>query len=321
MALTPDKVREEYGLKICEKIIPDNAVFPRNTNVGGYTYKAGSQFKANKTLVDGKPSKITIHNTQDLDGVNDDAEQYTRATYPNGNMLDVRVHYYVDDLGAWQNLKENEVGWHAGNAVGNNTSIAIEIIMKGNNGKEDKIAEDKGALLAAILVVRHGLDIGDVVPHKYWSGKQCPLYILPHWDSFIDRVKYYIDKVRGTDNVVDRTYLKINKTFNDGKWNTDQKCAVEYGTNGTQKDKALEEIIRQYKMMNLNESEYFVFDPNGNVLYPVADDRDMIIKSLRADIKLLQSKIDQITGENVELKNHKSMVCADIAALYEKYKN
>ena len=42
---------------------------------------------------------VTMHNTDDLPNVEDDAEQYTRATV-NGNMKSVRVHYYVDDLGS-----------------------------------------------------------------------------------------------------------------------------------------------------------------------------------------------------------------------------
>ena len=48
---------------------------------------------------------ITIHNTDWISVANGTtpAEQYTRATV-NGNMNDVRVHFYVDDKCAWQNL-------------------------------------------------------------------------------------------------------------------------------------------------------------------------------------------------------------------------
>ncbi|GHU85655.1 hypothetical protein FACS1894198_3920 [Clostridia bacterium] len=106
-------------------------------------------------------------------------------------MNDVRVHYYVDDLGAWQNLLETEVSWHAGdggNGAGNTTSIAIEIIMDGNTTPEDIKAEDNGARLAACILKRHGLDISRLTTHKRWSGKNCPEVILPHWDKFVAKV-------------------------------------------------------------------------------------------------------------------------------------
>ncbi|HRR77837.1 MAG TPA: hypothetical protein P5191_13660, partial [Ruminococcus sp.] len=48
---------------------------------------------------------VTIHNTDWIKTASGTtpAEQYTRATV-NGNMNDVRVHFYVDDVCAWQNL-------------------------------------------------------------------------------------------------------------------------------------------------------------------------------------------------------------------------
>ena len=36
-------------------------------------------------------SGVTIHNTNDLQNVEEDAEQYTRAPWPNANMNDARV--------------------------------------------------------------------------------------------------------------------------------------------------------------------------------------------------------------------------------------
>ena len=110
--LTPDATRTEHGLVINEKIIPWGAVWPKDSGA----YKKGAQYKADRLLSGGtgKVKGVTIHNTNDLKNVEEDAEQYTRATWPNGNMNDARVHYYVDDINAWQNLREDEVGWHAG---------------------------------------------------------------------------------------------------------------------------------------------------------------------------------------------------------------
>ena len=190
--LTPDKIRYEHGLKICEKIIPWGAVWTKSYQ----SYKKGDKYKSDRYFEGNKPSYITIHNT---DG-NANAETYTRATYPNQNMGTVRVHYYVDDNEAWQNLREDEIGWHAGTGglgPGNRDSIGIEIIMCGSKIKNDIQAEENGALLAAILLDRYGLGTDKLRTHKDWSGKQCPLYILPHWDSFVKSVERHLEQIKG----------------------------------------------------------------------------------------------------------------------------
>lgn len=190
--LTPDKIRYEHGLKICEKIIPWGAQWSKNYQ----SYQKGDKYKSDRYFEGKKPSYITVHNT---DG-NANAETYTRATWPNQNMGTVRVHYYVDDCEAWQNLREDEIGWHAGTGglgPGNKDSIGIEIIMRGSKIKNDIRAEENGALLAAILLNRYGLGIDRLRTHKDWSGKQCPLYILPHWDSFVESVLRYRKQIQG----------------------------------------------------------------------------------------------------------------------------
>lgn len=201
MALTPDKTRVEFGLTIHEKIIPWGAVWPRTVydNSGKVRFSKGAKYKADQLLSGGtgKPAGVTIHNTEG----SANAETYTRATWPNGNMNDVRVHYYVDDKEAWQNLKESEVGWHAadGNGPGNTTTIAIEIIMNGKAIADSAKAEDNGAKLAAILLHKYNLPISTMYPHQHWyKKKQCPLYILPHWDRFVEQVKKYLDELNGT---------------------------------------------------------------------------------------------------------------------------
>lgn len=78
--LTPDATRTEHGLVINEKIIPWGAVWPKDSGA----YKKGAQYKADRLLSGGtgKVKGVTIHNTADLKNVEEDAEQYTRATWP-----------------------------------------------------------------------------------------------------------------------------------------------------------------------------------------------------------------------------------------------
>ena len=206
--LTPDATRTEYGLVINQKIIPWGARWPKDSG----KYKKGDKYKADRRLSGGtgKVAGVTIHNTNDLPNVEEDAEQYTRATWPNANMNDSRVHYYVDDINAWQNLEDTEVGWHAGDGSGpgNGTTISIEIIMDGTGSKEDLGAEENGALLAALLLKKYGLTVDQLYTHNHWMGhpdkivqgarKNCPLYILPHWAEFKAKVAAKLAEISGS---------------------------------------------------------------------------------------------------------------------------
>lgn len=193
--LTADKVRTENGVKISEKIIPDSA---RASKYVASWCRTGQPMKPCRSM---KPRAVCIHNTGDLANVEDDAEQYTRATWPNCNMGGVVVHYYVDELGGWQNLREDEQGWHAGDGdgPGNTQSVAIEIIMNGSTGANNVKAEDNGARLAAAILHRWGLGIADLHSHYFYSlsspKKNCPLYIRPHWAEFEAKVKGYLEAI------------------------------------------------------------------------------------------------------------------------------
>lgn len=157
---------------------------------------------------------VTIHNTEwiNVSAKTTPAEQYTRATV-NGNMKSVRVHYYVDDRCAWQNLPLTMQGWHAadGSGNGNTRTIAIECIMSKAYNSADRQSEDNAARLAADLLKTYGLTIDSLYTHTHWlnvrdgktgtvdqlntmknSYKMCPAFILPHWQDFKAKVAGYM---------------------------------------------------------------------------------------------------------------------------------
>ena len=175
--LKADRMRLERGILVEEKILPPS-------------------LKPDRKLTSVTPRYVTIHNTADIreaEGTND-AEQYARATH-NGRMGGVSVHYYIDEAACWQLLNEDEMGFHAadGFGPGNGTSLAVEIIMDGSGSKADVEAEERGAILAAALLKKHGLGIDALTTHRRWYPKKyCPLYILPHWDAFKDKVQGYL---------------------------------------------------------------------------------------------------------------------------------
>lgn len=186
--LEPNAIYEILGVPVNEKIIPEGTRWRDSTKAKSCGFSAGSLYKKQMKLSNnsGTVQFVTIHNTDDLKNVEDDAEQYTRATY-NENMNSVRVHFYVDDLGAWQNLRAGtnlcandpqggaEVGWHAGDGStangGNMTSISMEIIMNDKDQKKDEKAKDNGARISAWLLWKHGLTINQLVTHTYWVNK------------------------------------------------------------------------------------------------------------------------------------------------------
>ncbi|MCL2519169.1 MAG: N-acetylmuramoyl-L-alanine amidase [Oscillospiraceae bacterium] len=191
LTLNPKKPVTMYS-----KIVPNS--FKATKDVASYALK-GQPIKPCKAMRTGVPLGITAHNTNDIPklsgGYKTPAEQYAAATW-NCNMGGAIVQYYVSPGVTWQLLSDIEQGWHSGagstyktgnrgtQISGNLDTISIEIIGSSSE------AEETGAILMAFLCKKHKLEPAlDIYPHKFWSGKQCPIWILPRWDKFIATVK------------------------------------------------------------------------------------------------------------------------------------
>lgn len=241
MALTPTKTFTYNGVTVNEYLLKD--MYPS----GGMDKLCG----------------ITIHNTDWITTGSDTtpAEQYTRAT-KNGNMGDVIVHYYVDNVCAWQNLPHNVHGWHAadGRGDGNMQTIAIECIMDGSGSERSKKSEDNAAKLAAGLLKQYGFGIEKMYTHQHWySKKYCPAYILPHWNDFVNKVKSYMGSTPTVTPVSDELY-RVRKSWTD-----------------------VASQIAAFKSLDSAKSVckegYYVFDSKGNVVYPVTETKTETAKT------------------------------------------
>lgn len=253
-----DRLRINRGLLLEKNRIEriDNMLKPDNTyNWNGVVVNEFLLTKHNDngiSLPSGeiKVESITIHNTPDLVGVYDDAEQYTRATY-NGNMGDVVVTMYVDDVNAWLNMPLTSPTYHSATTKGNYSSISIECIMDGQTGTENERAEDNCARLTAYLLKKFNLTIDDVRTHKDWNGKQCPVYILPHWNNFLQKVNKYLGVPANitADTQVEQMY-RIRKEWTDVK----SQIGAYRSLDGA---------------INACTDGYAVFDIHGTQVYPI----------------------------------------------------
>lgn len=254
--LTPDKTYKANGLTVKEYLLTKHN--PNKINMPSYA-------------LPNKPLGITVHNTDwiSVSSSTTPAEQYTRATV-NGNMKDVRVHYYVDDTCAWQNLPLTLSGWHAadGSGNGNRKTIAIECIMRNSTDAVSIKSEDNCAKLVAYLLDKYGLTVENgLFTHTHWlnvrdgkkgtidelnvmknSYKMCPTYILPHWENFKKKVQKELDKIQNKTTTVSTTLYRVRKTWEDTKSQIGAYSSLENAK------KACKE-------------GYSVFDEEGKVIY------------------------------------------------------
>lgn len=277
--LKPDKVITEkigsHTIKINQKITPNNARAKKN--IASYI-KKGDLVKPNRKLNNGtgKPKGITAHNTPEIktSEKTNPAEQYARATHPNGNMGGVAVHYWVWKDVIWQQLLDSEQGWHAadgsrrrkdhrsGQTGGNVDTISIEIIGK------DKTTENTAKILIAVLCKKHGLDPSlDVYTHNWWmhgtdkmvqgARKNCPLYILDRWPQFLKEIKTIYDGGKVSTNNTGGgsvTYYKIGDTGSGVKKLQEDLIELEYSFGKYGADSSFgpttEEVVKQFQKDN-----------------------------------------------------------------------
>jgi len=179
-----------------------------------------------------KPKYITVHNTANTNkGAN--AEMHARYLHNGAGGRSVGWHFTVDDTQIIQHLPTNESGWHAGdgsNGAGNRQSIGIEI-CENSDGDFDKAVENAQRLIAK-LMGKHGIPLDNVVPHKHWSGKNCPRKLLDGWDDFKAGIKG--GNLASTKPAQPKPKSKPKKTSArkenltvDGKWGKDTTRALQ----------------------------------------------------------------------------------------------
>lgn len=118
----------------------------------------------------------------------------------------------------------NETYKKIANRGGNNNGIGIEMCI--NEGSDIYLNYQRLAKLCAYLMDKEHLEIKDIVPHHYFSGKDCPMTARKNnlWNHFIDLVKveydilnfikegYEIKLIPLTDNILENgRIIKFDK--------------------------------------------------------------------------------------------------------------
>ena len=268
--LKPDKVETWNGVTINQYCLNHSGHNPNKINL------------PSMKLPNGKPKYITIHNTDWINTASGTtpAEQYLRAER-NGNLNTVVVHFFVDNICAWQGLDLDLISYHSADGTsdpecGNRTSISIECIMRNSIDEQSLKSEDNAARLCAYLLNKYGLTINELRTHNYWTSRQrgikgtidemctakggykwCPAYILPHWQSFKSKVQSYLGAaakpITGTTATTTTTatpqVYRIRKTWDVAKSQIGAYASLDNAKNAWKEG-------------------YIVFDPNGVQVYP-----------------------------------------------------
>jgi N-acetylmuramoyl-L-alanine amidase len=134
------------------------------------------------------PQYITVHETGNTSA---GATALAHAKLQqNGNSRQASWHFTVDDGDTiYQSIPTNEIAFHAGDGkgLGNYSSIAIEICVNEDGNFEQ--AKKNAVWLVRYLMGKYNIPVDKVVPHKHWSGKNCPRNILKSgWEKFIAQI-------------------------------------------------------------------------------------------------------------------------------------
>ena len=118
--------------------------------------------------------------------------------YFAGNAVGASAHYFVDENGYGQSVKDGDTAWHCGassyrhEACRNANSIGMELCSRkdsrGNYYFMDQTVYNAAAL-ARQLMQTYGIDRAHVLRHYDVTGKRCPAPMVDNptlWENFLN---------------------------------------------------------------------------------------------------------------------------------------
>ncbi len=156
------------------------------------------------------PKFITIHETSlgtELQPEEKDFARYYGMLTTGDNQIG--YHFLVEanfrePARIYQFLETTVSTCHTGDKTGNSSSIGIERLVNVNTNMCRAISLQ--AQLTATLMHMYDIPLDHVVPHKFWSGKECPARLLAGmyggWEGFIEMVKNYFYEQKWIEGVL-----------------------------------------------------------------------------------------------------------------------
>ena len=144
--------------------------------------------------------------------------------------LQASAHYFVDEHGAMQSVREGDTAWHCGARAywhpecRNGNSIGIEMCSrKRADGSYYILPETvaNAAALAREIMQRYGIDTEHVVRHYDVTGKRCPMPWVDdpaQWAAFKDML---MPKSTTTDEEDEDDMVRYNKLEDVPDWAQD----------------------------------------------------------------------------------------------------
>ena len=144
--------------------------------------------------------------------------------------LQASAHYFVDEHGAMQSVREGDTAWHCGARAywhpecRNGNSIGIEMCSrKRADGSYYILPETvaNAATLAKGIMQRYGIDTEHVVRHYDVTGKRCPMPWVDdpaQWAAFKDML---MPKSTTTDEEDEDDMVRYNKLEDVPDWAQD----------------------------------------------------------------------------------------------------
>ena len=136
---------------------------------------------------------LVIHYT-----ANDGDTVQNNLDYFAGNAVGASAHYFVDENGYGQSVKDADTAWHCGassyrhKTCRNANSIGMELCSrkdsKGNYYFMDQTVYNAAAL-ARQLMQTYGIDRSHVLRHYDVTGKRCPAPMVDNptlWENFLN---------------------------------------------------------------------------------------------------------------------------------------
>ena len=162
---------------------------------------------SNRPGTPSKPTKVTIHNTDnDSPGADCTAQLNIKKepTLSNGRSLGTSRWMTAPFIKA---CRSTNVGWHAGTHAGNHQSIGIEICE--NQGIDKQAANDRAALLTAVQLHELGIPLSNnVVPASRLEHKRLPglaRHPASKWTAFLQKVAdFYHQLIQMDTNTITR---------------------------------------------------------------------------------------------------------------------